>query len=405
MINIIDKHNCCGCAACMQSCPKQCISFEEDGQGFRYPVVDKEQCIDCGLCEKVCLVLNPNEPRIPLKVFAAINPNEEIRLKSSSGGVFTLLAETVIAEGGCVFGARFDENLDVVHDYVETIKGLDAFRGSKYVQSRIGETYRRTLEFLKQGRKVLYTGTSCQIAGLMKCLRKDYDNLITVDVVCHGVPSPGVWRKYLEEIKSERSGWKKSVLSSSLKIMPTITDINFREKQLGGYSWKKFGFVVYKSPSKNYQNSILLSTIYNQDLYMKFFLNNLSLRPSCYKCPAKSGKSCADITLADFWGYDLKYSRWLDDKGVSLVLGYSSKGCALLEMLPDIEETDYEYALKYNPPIEHCVSETEYVSVFWKKYAEGGIRAASKVNKHFEVSFNHRLIEWLKRNIVKRIVK
>lgn len=199
MIDILDKKDCCGCSSCVQRCPKQCITLKEDNEGFLYPIVNKEICISCGLCEKVCPVLSQGEPRKPLKVYAAKNQDEEIRRQSSSGGVFTLLAEQVIREGGVVFGAIFDENWEVKHDFAETIEGLAPFRGSKYVQSRIDDNYKKAERFLNQGRKVLFSGTPCQIAGLKRFLRNEYDNLLTVDFVCHGVPSPGVWRQYLKE--------------------------------------------------------------------------------------------------------------------------------------------------------------------------------------------------------------
>ena len=147
MTDIINKYNCCGCSACAQVCPKQCISISEDNEGFLYPSVDVSKCIDCGICENVCPVINQNEPREPLAVYAAKNNNEEIRLKSSSGGIFTLLAEQVIAEGGVVFGVRFNENWEVIHNYTETVEGLEAFRGSKYVQSLIGDNYIKAKQF------------------------------------------------------------------------------------------------------------------------------------------------------------------------------------------------------------------------------------------------------------------
>lgn len=200
MIRIDRPTDCCGCEACAQRCPKQCIAMHADAEGFLYPRINTAACIDCGLCEQVCPVLRPAAPRTPTAVYAAKNPDERIRMESSSGGVFTLLAERTIRAGGVVFGARFDEAWEVVHDSTETIEGLAAFRGSKYVQSRIGTSFARAEEFLKQGRQVLFTGTPCQIAGLNRFLRRSYDNLLTVDVVCHGVPSPLVWRRYLDEI-------------------------------------------------------------------------------------------------------------------------------------------------------------------------------------------------------------
>ena len=195
MIEIRNKRDCCGCNACVQKCPQQCIGQSEDAEGFIYPQVDKARCVGCGLCEKVCPVINQNPKSKPLKVMAGRNGNEEIRMVSSSGGAFTLLAGEIIGRGGVVFGARFDENWNVVHSYTECTDGLAAFRGSKYVQSRIGETFSQAEKFLKQGREVLFTGTPCQIAGLRRFLGKEYDNLLAMDIVCHGVPSPGVWKE------------------------------------------------------------------------------------------------------------------------------------------------------------------------------------------------------------------
>ena len=199
MIKIQDKSQCCGCEACRNICPKQCILMQEDKEGFLYPEVNLADCIDCGLCEIACPVLHPAKERIPVAVCAAKHYDDNIRLASSSGGVFTFIAEQVIDEGGVVFGARFNDQWEVIHDYVETKEKLSCFRGSKYVQSRIGDTYKQVLHFLQSGRKVLFTGTSCQIVGLKLFLRKEYDNLLTVDVICHGVPSPKVWKKYLNE--------------------------------------------------------------------------------------------------------------------------------------------------------------------------------------------------------------
>ena len=196
-IKLAEKHICTGCAACYSVCPVQCISMKEDAEGFLFPIIDEEKCTKCSLCEKTCLSIMQGKERKPLNVYAAKNPNEEIRKESSSGGIFTLLAEHVINKGGVVFGARFNEDWEVIHDYTETVKGLAAFRGSKYVQSRIGDMYKTAKDFLEKDRNVLFSGTPCQIAGLKAFLRKDYDNLLTVDLVCHGVPSPLVWKRYL----------------------------------------------------------------------------------------------------------------------------------------------------------------------------------------------------------------
>ena len=174
--------------------------MREDREGFLYPEADAERCCNCGLCDEVCPVINRRATKQPLSVYAAKNRNDDIRRQSSSGGIFTLLAEKTLNENGVVFGARFDENWEVVHDYVETKEGLALFRGSKYVQSSIGDSFLQARQFLQRGRKVLFSGTPCQISGLKLFLGKEYDNLLTVDFVCHGVPSPLVWRMYLRQL-------------------------------------------------------------------------------------------------------------------------------------------------------------------------------------------------------------
>lgn len=330
MIDIKDKKDCCGCSACVQKCPKHCIALKEDNEGFLYPVVDKENCIGCGLCEKVCPVLHQNEPRKPLKVFAAINKNEEIRRESSSGGIFTIIAEKIIDEGGVVFGARFDKNWEVKHDYTETIEGLAPFRGSKYVQSRIESNFRKAETFLKDGRKVLFSGTPCQIAGLKRYLRKEYDNLLTIDVICHGVPSPGVWRKYLSEIISAKYEGGKKMTSLSPNEMPLIKGITFRDKTNG---WKKFGFNITIE-------DVRILEFYRNNVYMKAFLKDIVLRPSCYKCPSREGKCYSDLTIGDFWSIDLYCKEMNDDKGVSLLLVNSNKCMSIIHYLDCINKNE-----------------------------------------------------------------
>lgn len=377
MIHITDKEKCCGCNACVQSCPKHCISMREDNEGFLYPVVDRSLCVDCGLCEQVCPELHPEEPGKPLQILAARNRNEEQRLRSSSGGLFVLLAEQTIRQGGVVFGARFDENWEVEHGYAETLEDIEPFMRSKYLQSRIGENFKKAEQFLKQGRKVLFVGTSCQIAGMRRYLRKDYDNLLTVDFICHGVPSPGVWRRYLEELreKSARSAaaGRNTVLNASLKSMPAITGINFREKQLGGYGWKKYGFVVRaKSPSKGDRNSVLSSTIFYEDAFMRAFLRNFILRPSCYNCPAKNGRSGSDLTIADFWGIDATHPEFDDDKGTGVIFVNSAKGETIVAAIDiDCMEVSYDEAVRSNPSYYKAVGIPVGRMKFWQGYYKG----------------------------------
>ena len=352
MIEIKDKKDCCGCSACVQKCPKQCISLKEDDEGFLYPVVDKEACIDCGLCEKVCPVLHQGEPHKPLKVYAAKNQDEEIRRQSSSGGIFTLLAEKTIQDGGVVFGARFDEHWEVKHDYTETIEGLAAFRGSKYVQSRMEDNYRKAEMFLKQGRKVLFSGTPCQVAGLKRFLRKEYEHLLTVDFICHGVPSPGVWRKYLKETVARMCD-KNSVSTDPISMEDAhVESISFRDKSSG---WKKYSFALTLSATSRsgVKNTVSLCEVFPQNTFMKGFLSDLYLRPSCYACAAKSGKSGSDITIGDLWGAPSIIGNEDDDKGTSLVL--INKDRCKVDASLWMKEIDYQAALTYNPAIEQSV--------------------------------------------------
>lgn len=392
MLQITDKSKCCGCNACVQRCPKQCIVMHEDEEGFLYPQVDVTLCVDCGLCEKVCPMLAQNDVKKALQIFAAKNKNEHQRLRSSSGGIFILLAEQTIKMGGVVFGARFDKNWEVEHCYVETIEELEPLMRSKYVQSRIGNTYKEAEQFLKEGRRVLFVGTSCQISGLHRFLRKDYNNLLSVDFICHGVPSPGIWRKYLQEIKnnalqSEAAG-KNTVLPFSLKSMPVITGINFREKGLGGYGWKKYGFVVHgKSPLKGDQNSVLLSVDFGKDIYMKGFLRNLYLRPSCYNCLVKSGKSQSDLTIGDFWGISKLKPEIDDDKGIGAILVYTHKGIEALGFIScDQIAMTYNDVIMENPAIYSSVMLTNNRKRFWQFFFKTN-NIKESVNKALISSF------------------
>lgn len=309
MIHITDKKKCCGCSACVQRCPKQCISLTEDEEGFLYPYVNEESCVECGLCEKICPILNPQEETFPLQVIAAKNTNTEERLGSSSGGLFLPLAKSIINEGGIVFGADYDSNWEVHHVGVENISGLYALMMSKYLQSRIENTYKEAEKFLKCGRKVMFVGTPCQIAGLHGFLRhKVYPNLLTIDVVCHGAPSPGVWRQYLAETYSEEEFIKSRLKAAAGK------------------------------------NSVLSSDIHYDNVYMKGFLSNLYLRPSCHDCKCKDGKHHSDISLGDFWGIDKFNPSFDDDKGVSLVLINTPKGKEFLQKVK-MEKWESSYAL------------------------------------------------------------
>lgn len=300
----------------------------EDQEGFLYPKVDEAVCIDCGLCEKVCHELHPYEERYPQNVYAAINKDEKVRMESSSGGIFYLFAEKTISEGGVVFGAKFDEEWQVVLDYAETMEDIKPFMGSKYMQARTETAYHDAEVFLKQGRKVLFSGTPCQIAGLHHYLRKTYENLTTVDFVCHGVPSPKIWRRYLNEVVS---------------AVKNTNDVKFRNKSNG---WKKFNFVLSYNEGVG---EISLCSYHQQNHYMRAFLKNMILRPSCHRCRAKSGRSHSDITIADFWGINREMPDMDDDKGTGLVLVNTERGQSALDWSKvKLRKSSLEVVLKYN---------------------------------------------------------
>lgn len=337
MIQIVDKRQCCGCAACVQCCPKRCISLYEDDEGFLYPQVDKKSCVDCGLCEKVCPWLGEDKKEISQKVLAVKNRNDEDRMSSSSGGMFIALAREVLRTGGVVFGVVFDDVNEVKITYAETLDETFPMMGSKYLQAKVGTAFADAERFLKQGRSVLFSGTPCQIHGLHKYLQKKYSNLLSVDFLCHGVPSPGVWRRYLKETikhlqSARRAAAGKNTVFSSLNAMSTLVDIEFRDKILHG--WKKYSFVVRKkSASKADQNSVLLSDMHRENPFMRGFLSDIYLRPSCYECKCKNGVSRSDLTIADFWGIDTLMPDFDDDKGVSLVLVNTEKGQQIFNKL------------------------------------------------------------------------
>lgn len=391
MINIVDKSKCCGCNACVQRCPKQCITMYEDEEGFLYPQVDIINCIDCGLCEKVCPILNQNKPKRPLKVFAVKNNNEDQRLRSSSGGVFILLAEQIIKQGGVVFGARFDKNWEVEHCYAETLEDLEPLMRSKYVQSRIGNTYKETEQFLKQGRQVLFVGTSCQIAGLKRFICKEYKNLLVVDIVCHGVPSPGVWRQYLSN---------ECKVNKIDKVV--VSNINFREKK--GFGWKGYGFSLSAYCDNNVLNLAIPSW---KNTFMIGFLENVYLRPSCSMCPAKAGKSLSDITLGDFWGIEFIMPEMDDNKGTSIVLVHTNKGTEFLNTLSVIQKAiDYATIIRYNPCIVKSTIRHPNRKNFFKLYTKDSRKTLREMlDEVLKLTIGQRIIRKIKIELTKRRTK
>ena len=323
-----NKKDCMGCHACANICPKSCILMETDQEGFLYPTVDYNLCIKCKKCINVCPIINKEEVMNDPVTYSCINNDETIRLDSSSGGIFTLVAEKVIAQGGAVFGASFNNQFEVEHVFVETKEDLGKLRGSKYVQSKIGNSYKKAKEFLDSGREVLFTGTPCQITGLKSYLEKFYTNLSTMDIVCHGVPSPEVWRKYVEFREIEAGS--------------PAQRIAFRRKNEG---WKRYSVSFLFKNNTEYRQNL------RNDLYMRAFLKDVCLRPSCYECEFKTLNRQSDITLADFWGIQNILPEMDDDKGTSLIFVNSEMGQRLFNETKDkmlYQEVDIHEAVKYN---------------------------------------------------------
>ena len=323
------KRDCMGCHGCMNICPEKCISMESDKEGFLYPKVDYDVCINCKKCVNICPMISKiKEDNKPL-AYACINKNEKIRLESSSGGVFTLVAEHVLDSGGIVFGACFDYKFELEHKWVKTKEHLSKLRGSKYLQSKIGSSYSHAKHLLDLGLYVLFSGTPCQIAGLKSFLGwKKYDNLVTIDIICHGVPSPKVWGKYVKFREREAN-------SSTQRIF-------FRRKDEG---WKRFSVSFLFKNDTEYRKTL------NEDLYMKAFLQDVCLRPSCYDCEFKGLNRHSDITLADFWGIENILPEMDDDKGISLIFVNSKAGEALIEKIAEkmqFKQVDINEAVKYN---------------------------------------------------------
>lgn len=361
MIDIVDKEKCSGCTACYTICPQSCISMEKDNEGFLYPKVEFSKCIHCNLCEKVCPFIERKVSLYESTAFACINKNYEDKYDSSSGGIFILLAKYIINQGGVVYGAAFNERYQVHHIFVDTVDDLKKLQGSKYVQSNIKGVFEDVKHNLVRGRLVLFTGTPCQIDGLLQYLGKNYTNLITQDVVCHGVPSEYVWMRYLKENKDVNE--------------KEIIKINFRDKKK---SWKDF-YISIISESKIYQKH------HYDDVFMQSFLTDMSIRPSCYRCVCKGIKRSSDITLADFWNIEKLDKSMFDENGTSLVLVNSEKGKMLINKIKKdmlIKEENIDEVIKYNLAMIQSVSKPRFRFLFYKKLKNHTIEESLRYALH-----------------------
>lgn len=358
MIEIKSKIECCGCYACFQSCPKGAIKMIPDDEGFSYPEVDKHLCINCGICEKVCPEYTPEKVLPVIKTYAAYRKNFEKRLKSSSGGLFTVLAESVIKKNGVVFGAAFDKDWRLEHCAVDSMDEIQILQGSKYLQSNIGTTFQDAEKNLKEGKVVMYSGTPCQIQGLKKYLGKNWSNLITVDLICHGVPSPEVWENYLREISKGRK----------------LKRIQFRDKSKG----IKNAPLVFE-----YSNGEVLKEKYGDNIYIRGFIHNLYLRPSCHKCKFKGAEKCSDFTLGDFWGIENYKPSFADQYGISAIMLRTEKAHEIFESIKNeivLEYSTVEQVAIDNPCLYFSVKPNPKRQKFFETWRQiGTINSVKKL--------------------------
>ena len=310
----IIKQFCTGCTACSSACPKGCITMVADQDGFLHPVIEAESCVNCGLCNQVCPAINLQKTDMrELKAYAAYSRDEAIRLQSSSGGIFTELAKAVLANKGTVFGAAYNEQFEVVHICAENEADIAKLRGAKYAQSNLCGIFPAVKRKLDEGQQVLFSGTPCQVGGLKAFLRKEYENLLTVDFVCHSVPSPVAWRKYVQ-YRAEQDNDRGLPLS-----------INLRSKKTG---WSKYQY----SNLFDYHD-FTHSAKSGESLYMKLFVGGYISRESCASCQFKGYSRVSDLTIGDFWGIWDIAPEMDDNKGTSVVLVQSDRGEALLRSI------------------------------------------------------------------------
>lgn len=374
------KENCCGCGACVNICPKKAITLKEDECGFKYPAIDFSKCINCGLCKKVCNYKKERETKKPsnVKAYLAINKNKEKLLKSSSGGLFIAIAEKIIEENGIVYGCALDD-LTPHHIRVTTKDELTKLQGSKYVQSDLENCFKLVLKDLKDGKKVLFTGTPCQIDGLNGYLNNtEYDNLFTIDIICHGVPNKKMFHDYIKYVEAVEH--KK------------IKSFYFRDKSRG---WGLNAKILYKDNTKKIIPSY-------QSSFYQLFLDSMIYRKNCYSCPYAGTKRVGDITIGDFWGAkkehpEIKNSININD-GVSCLIVNSKKGNQMLKGMNDdlfLIESDYKKISDHNKQLNKPSQESKYREQILNIYKNKGV---THINRWYKRKF------FLK-NFLKRILQ
>lgn len=355
------KFECTGCMACYNSCPNDSIKMKMDFDGCSFPYINKKTCIRCGKCRRVCPVLQKEEKQQPeqaLVTYVGYCTDEKLRRTSSSGAVFPLAAKWCISKGGVVFGAQYD-GTRVIHSRAETMEEVRLFKGSKYVQSDIGITYRQAKEALEREKYVLYTGLPCQIEGLKAYLEKEYERLYTIDLICHGIGAPGIWEKY---IKVFHRGKK-------------INHIDFKNKDVG---WNKEQLVIQYANGREYRRFPL------DDYYDYGFNKNIFLRSACYDCKFKGFNRKSDLTIGDAWGVERYAPRFRDDKGCSLVFVHSEKGKEIFKEISKgmkYEAVEGKKAVTYNQRMISSVPKTPKRKEFYENLKKYSFRLSMMLTK------------------------
>jgi coenzyme F420-reducing hydrogenase beta subunit len=354
------KKDCCCCAACMNICPKHAILMKSDEDGFLFPEINSDLCMECGLCKNVCAFQNISiMEKEPIATYVAINKNKELLSTSASGGIFGALASIVLGKKGVVFGCAYNENMESEHINIDDLLDIKKIQGSKYVQSNINDSYTKAKKYLEENRWVLFTGTPCQIAGLKSYLGKEYDKLITADLICHGVPSTEFFRGYIRYLEDKLNG--------------RIKDFKFRDKSKG---WGHQAKIIYEKRGTVREKFILPIESY----YYYYFLKGNIYRESCYECKYACGSREGDFTMGDYWGVEKAHPAIETKNGVSVLLVNSIKGMQLLSDLKEylnLTKSTFEQAREHNGQLNRPVPKSERREAILKMNHQDGYQAVA----------------------------